>query len=85
MNAKTYHDAEQIRDQIVGWRRAFHRIPELQGETPETEALIAEILRKIGIEEIRTGVGGHGVTALIRGALAGRCLGIRADCVRSSR
>ena len=45
-----------------------------------TEALIAEKLRSVGIEEVRTGVGGHGVTALIRGALPGKCLAIRADC-----
>ena len=75
-----WNDAEKIRERIVAWRRAFHQIPELQGETPKTEALIAETLRSVGIKEIRTGVGGHGVTALIRGALPGKCLAIRADC-----
>ena len=80
MSAQTLCDAEMLRNQIIGWRRALHEIPELQGETVRTGALIAEILRKIGIEEVRTGVGGHGVTALIRGALPGKCLGIRADC-----
>ena len=80
MTLRTRNDAEMLRDQIIGWRRAFHEIPELQGDTPKTEALIAKILQEIGIEEIRTGVGGHGVTAVIRGALPGKCLAVRADC-----
>ena len=80
MDRETLHDAEALQEKIVAWRRAFHRIPELQGETILTEAMIAETLRSIGIEEVRTGVGGHGVTAVIRGALPGKCLAIRADC-----
>ena len=80
MDRETLHDAEALQEKIVAWGRAFHRIPELQGETILTEAMIAETLRSIGIEEVRTGVGGHGVTAVIRGALPGKCLAIRADC-----
>jgi amidohydrolase len=80
MTPNIRNEAEMLRDRIVGWRRALHQIPELQGDTVETEAMIAGTLREIGIEEVRTGVGGHGVTALIRGALPGKCLGIRADC-----
>ena len=80
MALRTRNEAEMIRDRIIGWRRAFHEIPELQDEILRTEALIAETLRSVGIEEIRTGVGGHGVTAVIRGALPGKCLAIRADC-----
>ncbi|MBQ6542341.1 MAG: amidohydrolase [Lachnospiraceae bacterium] len=80
MKNRTLTEAEALRGKIIGWRRAFHQIPELQGETVMTEALISETLHSIGIEEVRTGVGGHGVTALIRGALPGKCLAIRADC-----
>ena len=80
MKAQILNDAEALREKIVSWRRAFHRIPELQGETPKTEALIAETLWELGVEEVRTGVGGHGVTAVIRGGLPGKCLAIRADC-----
>ena len=80
MKAEIMHDAEALKDRIIAWRRALHRIPEVQGETVKTEAFIAETLREQGIEEIRTGVGGHGVSALIRGGLPGPCLAIRADC-----
>lgn len=70
----------QLSEEIIRWRRAIHAMPELRMDTPKTEAYIAQALEQMGAEEIRTGVGGHGVTALIRGALPGKCLGIRADC-----
>ena len=72
--------AEEIQDDIIRYRRALHACPELQMQTPKTEALIIKFLEEIGVREIRSGVGGHGVCAVIRGALAGKCLAIRADC-----
>lgn len=72
--------ALDLQDQIVLLRREFHQIPELRNETYETAKIIVRELKKIGIEEIQSGVGGSGVTAVIRGAQPGKCLGIRADC-----
>ncbi len=71
---------EELSEQIIQWRRAFHAEPELQMETPKTEARIVKILKEIGVDQIRSGVGGHGVCAIIEGSLPGKCLGIRADC-----
>lgn len=70
----------EISDDIICWRRKLHQIPELRMETPKTEAQIVEILRDIGVADIRTGVGGHGVCATLKGAFPGKCLAIRADC-----
>ena len=70
----------EIKDEIISWRRILHAIPELRMDTPLTEAEIVRILREIGISEIRQGVGGHGVCAVIQGEQNGKCLGIRADC-----
>lgn len=72
-------EAQALQGTIVEWRRFFHRHPELRSDTPVTSGKIEELLREIGIEEIRTGVGGSGVTATIRGGKPGKCLGIRAD------
>ena len=72
--------AEEILPEIIAWRRAIHAYPELRMETPVTEAFIVKTLREIGITDIRSGVGGHGVAAVIEGGLPGKCLGIRADC-----
>ena len=72
--------SEEIRPDIIRWRRDIHAVPELRMDTPVTEAYIVNALREIGVDEIRSGVGGHGVCALIRGELPGKCLAIRADC-----
>ena len=72
--------AEAIKDELIAWRRHIHQYPELRMDTPRTEEFICSVLASIGIEEVRWGIGGHGVSAVIRGALPGRCLGIRVDC-----
>ena len=74
------HGGATLSSQIIRWRRQLHAMPELRMDTPKTEAYIARELALLGAEDIRTGVGGHGVTALIRGTLPGKCLAIRADC-----
>ena len=71
---------EEILSDIVRWRRELHKVPELRMDTPETEALIIDFLREIGITDIRSHVGGHGVCATIWGTMPGKCLAIRADC-----
>lgn len=71
---------EEIKNEIISWRRSLHAIPELRMDTPKTEAEIVRILSEIGVDEVRAGVGGHGVTAVIKGELSGGCLAIRADC-----
>ena len=71
---------EGISKDIIEWRRALHKTPELKMDVPQTEALIVKILTQIGVDSIQSGVGGHGVCALIKGDLPGKCLAIRADC-----
>jgi amidohydrolase len=68
------------REELIATRRQLHREPELSGQEHATAALIASRLGEIeGVEAIRTGVGGTGVTASIRGAGPGRTLLLRAD------
>ena len=80
MDDQLKKEALALQDTIVAWRREFHQCPELKMDTPVTSGKIAEKLRELGCEEIRTGIGGNGVSCLIRGGLPGKCLGIRADC-----
>lgn len=61
MNLK--EEAFALQEQIVAWRREFHRCPELKMDTPITSGKIVRILKEIGIEEIRSGIGGNGVAA----------------------
>ena len=55
---------------------ALHQMPEVGLDTPDTAAFVAGELRKLGLE-VRTGVGGCGVVALLRGAAPGTRLPVR--------
>lgn len=59
----------QIEEELIAIRRDIHEHPELSNREQETAKLVVERLKAIGVpaEDIRTGVAGHGVVALIRG------------------
>ena len=71
--------AQELNSRITEWRRYLHQHPETGLDTLGTEAFIVERLKEIGVDDIRSGVGGHGVVPLIKGEKPGRVLGIRAD------
>ena len=63
---------------MVALRRDIHSHPELSFEEERTSGIVADGLRELGLE-VKTGVGGTGVTGLLRGGSSGRTLLIRAD------
>src|SRR5919198_5311341 len=67
-----------VNDSVVAWRRDIHEHPELSGQETRTAALVADHLRKLGIE-VRTGVGGTGVVGVLRGGRPGPVVALRAD------
>lgn len=69
---------EQGFPEAVRWRRMFHMKPELSYTEAETSRFIADRLQEWGLE-VRTGVGGHGVTGLLRGGKPGPTVALRAD------
>jgi amidohydrolase len=71
--------AEGLRAQLIAQRRDFHMHPELSNREERTARVVAERLRALGLEDIKTGVGKHGVTALLRGARPGAVVAVRAD------
>ena len=79
MLEKMYRQLEKNEKEIIGIRRHLHMNPELSFEEIETPAFIEKYLQNLGIEDIRTGVGGRGVVASIKGNGNGRCVALRAD------
>ncbi len=71
--------AQALLPWMVEQRRDFHRHPELMYEVQRTAQVVADRLRTLGVEDIRTGVGRSGVTGLIKGAKPGPCIALRAD------
>jgi len=63
---------------MVEWRRDFHQHPELGGHETRTADAIARELRALGLEP-RTGIARTGVTAVLKGALPGPRIALRAD------
>lgn len=63
---------------LIEWRRDLHAHPELSGQEARTAKVVAEHLRKLGLE-VQTGVGGHGVVGVLKGALPGKTVALRAD------
>ena len=71
--------AESLRSQLVAQRRDFHMHPELSNREERTSRIVAERLRALGLEDVKTGVGKYGVTALLKGTKPGPVVAVRAD------
>ena len=71
--------AESLRAQLIAQRRDLHMHPELSNREERTSRIVAERLRALGLEDVKTGVGKYGVTALLRGARPGATVAVRAD------
>jgi len=71
--------ANEIFDSVVDVRRTLHRHPELSGEERETARRVAERLRGLDLDDVQTGINGHGVVATLDGAKPGPTLLLRAD------
>lgn len=56
---------------IVSTRHHLHQHPELSDQEEQTGALVAERLRSLGLDEVRSGVGGHGVIGTLEGRAPG--------------
>lgn len=73
-------DFDEILPGVVADRRHFHENPELAFEEFETAAYVADRLKQLGVDDIKTGVGVTGVTGLIRGGKGdGKVIMLRAD------
>jgi amidohydrolase len=70
--------ADQHRDYLIAARRRIHEQPELSFQEEKTAAFVAEELRFCGYD-VETGIGGHGVRAVLRGSRPGRTIALRAD------
>lgn len=71
--------AEKLKPWLIEQRRDFHMHPELMYQEVRTSKVVAERLRKLGLEEIKTGIAKTGVTAIIKGGKPGPVVALRAD------
>lgn len=65
-------------DDMVKIRRYLHMNPEPSFKETKTAKYIADFYKELGVD-VRTGVGGNGVVATVRGGKPGKTVALRAD------
>jgi amidohydrolase len=71
--------ARDIEQRMLGWRRDLHQHPELGNREFRTSGLVAEHLRRLGFDDVRTGVAHTGVVGVLKGGRPGPVVALRAD------
>ncbi|MDT8903200.1 M20 metallopeptidase family protein [Anaeroselena agilis] len=69
--------AEQLKEELISWRRQIHAHPEVGWHEVATGNMVAAELEKMGIEVTR--VAKTGVLGVIKGTAPGRTVALRAD------
>jgi len=70
--------AQAVQKDVVAWRRDIHQHPELGNNEVRTAKLVADQLRKLGLQ-VKTGVAHTGVVAVLKGGKPGPRIALRAD------
>jgi amidohydrolase len=78
LSARIDQAAQAAAPEIVEIRHRLHQNPELSNRETETAALVADYLKKLGLEP-RTGIAKTGVVAILKGGKPGPVVAVRAD------
>ena len=79
LGASIDDSARAVEQRVIAWRRDFHEHPELGNRETRTAAIVAEHLRSLGFDEVKTGVAHTGVVGLLKGGRPGKVVALRAD------
>lgn len=79
MNTKIAKLEEKYREKYMEYYKHLHLHPEISYKEKETSEFVYSILKGLPFDEIRTNVGGYGVTALLKGTSDKPCVAMRAD------
>jgi amidohydrolase len=71
--------AEAVEANVIAWRRDLHEHPELGNREFRTAKIVQEHLVALGFDDVRSGVAHTGVVGLLKGALPGPTVALRAD------
>lgn len=79
LHAEVDRLAAAVAGDVIAWRRDIHQHPELGNREFRTAEIVAEHLRTLGLDEVRTGVAHTGVVGVLRGGRPGPVVALRAD------
>jgi len=76
--ARIDQEVTKVVPAVTDIRHQIHQNPELSNREEKTAALVADYLRKLGLE-VQTGVAHTGVVAILKGGRPGAVVAVRAD------
>jgi amidohydrolase len=76
---KVKASSEALREALIEQRRDFHMNPELSNREVRTAKVVAEKLRALGFDEVKTGIAKTGVVGILKGKKPGPVVAWRAD------
>jgi amidohydrolase len=79
LHARVREASSAVEPQVIAWRRDIHQNPELSNRETRTAKLVAAHLRKLGFDEVKTGVAHTGVVGVLKGGKPGGAVALRAD------
>ena len=80
VRAQINEQAAAVEQQVIDWRHQVHQNPELPNRESDTAKLVADHLKSLNFDEVKTGVAHHGVVGILKGGQAGdQVMGLRAD------
>lgn len=68
-----------VEPRVITWRRDLHANPELSNREFRTAEKVAEHLRKLGLDQVTTGIAHTGVVGTLKGDKPGPVIALRAD------
>ena len=68
-----------VEAKVIAWRRDIHQNPELGNREFRTAGKVAEHLKALGFDDVKTGVAHTGVVGTLKGAKPGPTIALRAD------
>jgi amidohydrolase len=78
INTRVDRELDVLAPRIIEWRRDFHENAELSNREFRTAKIVAEHLKRLGLE-VQTGVAKTGVLGLLKGGKPGATIALRAD------
>ncbi|HEX5717782.1 MAG TPA: amidohydrolase [Thermoanaerobaculia bacterium] len=78
LSARIDQAVQRTAPEIVEIRHQLHQNPELSNRETKTAALVADYLKKLGLE-VRTGIAKTGVVGILKGGKPGPVVAVRAD------
>jgi metal-dependent amidase/aminoacylase/carboxypeptidase family protein len=72
------NQTDEIYEDLVNIRRDLHMHPEISKQEKRTSKVVADYLKRLGLE-VKTNIGGNGVVGILKGGKKGKKIAWRAD------